>query len=281
MKIALTLHPTKENAAVWGAKIAELLLENGAEVFVTAEYESLCPGVQTAEGHAALMQAADAVIAVGGDGTIIHTAKHACEADVPILGVNLGRFGFLAGIEKEEYRKTLRILSGNCTESRRMMLDISVRGEEGVRRYHALNDAVLSGTLAKLFDYGLSVDGSQLFRFRADGLICATPTGSTAYSLSSGGPVLDPDLQCILLTPICPHLLFNRSTVFGGDREIVLTPLGGAGDTYLTVDGDAPIRIGPHDTVSVKRSALVTRLIELDDRVFYDRVDRKIMHGLA
>ncbi len=281
MKIAIILHPTKENAAFYGMKIAELLMAHGAEIFVTKEYGTLCPGVRCAESHAALMEAADAVIAVGGDGTIIHTAKHACEADKPILGVNLGRFGFLAGIEKEEYRKTLRLLSGEYSESRRMMLDISVHSSSGIRCFHALNDAVLSGTLAKLFDFGLSIDGSELFPCRADGLICATPTGSTAYSLSSGGPVLDPDLECILLTPICPHSLFNRSTVFGGEKEITLSVLGNTGETFLTVDGDAPIPIGPQDTVSVRRSSLVTRLIRMDERIFYDRVNRKIMHGIG
>ncbi len=281
MNIAIILHPTKENAVLYGRKIAQLLLSHGARVTITDEYRELCPGVEAVPNHAAMMRAADAVIAVGGDGTIIHTARHASEANVPILGVNLGRFGFLAGIEKEEYQKTLQLLSGTYSESRRMMLEITVQSASGVRCFHALNEAVLSGALAKLFDFGISVDGSEVFPCRADGLICATPTGSTAYSLSSGGPVADPDLNCILLTPICPHSLFNRSTVFGGEKEITLSVLGSAGEMHLTVDGDAPVRIGPNDTVSVRRSSRVARLIQLDDRGFYDRVHRKIMHGLG
>lgn len=281
MRIAVLIHPTKPDAVLYAAKIASLLLEYGAEVLVPSIHSGLCSGVIPCETHDELIGCCDAVIAVGGDGTIIHTAKHASIANKPILGVNLGRLGFLASIEKDELHLIPRLLTGEYTENRRMMLEIIVHGENGVQRYHALNDAVVSGALSKLFDFGLAVDGSETYRFRADGLICAAPTGSTAYSLSSGGPVVDPDVECIILTPICPHSLFNRSTVFSADRELTISAVGGAGDTYLTIDGDEPVRIGPNDTVSIKRSSLFTRLIQLDERGFYDRVNQKIMHGLG
>ena len=220
------------------------------------------------------------VYAVGGDGTIIHTARHASRADKPILGVNLGRLGFLAGVERDELHLLRRLFDGSYTVRRHMMLDVTVHGAAGEKTYCALNDAVVSGAQSKIFDFGLSVDGSETYRFRADGLILATPTGSTAYSLSAGGPVLDPQMDCILFTPICPHSLFNRSTVFSADKRLTVSADSEySGDVFLTVDGDDPIRIARSDTISVRRSERATLLIKMDDRNFYDIVNRKILHS--
>lgn len=136
-------------------------------------------------------ESCDLIVAVGGDGTIIHTAKHASVAGKPILGVNLGRLGFLAGVEKDELHKLKALFTGDYRVRRLMMLSVTVHSVKGDTTYRALNDAVVSGAQSRIYDFGFSVDGSKLYKFRADGLILATPAGSTAYSLSAGGPVVD------------------------------------------------------------------------------------------
>lgn len=280
MKIAVIPNLNKRDAEAYTARIVSLLRQCGAEVLMHASLAGDYGGTVACVSHEEMVARCDVVIAVGGDGTIIHTARHASRADKPILGVNLGRLGFLAGVERDELHLLRRLFDGSYTVRRHMMLDVAVHGAAGEKTYCALNDAVVSGAQSKIFDFGLSVDGSETYRFRADGLILATPTGSTAYSLSAGGPVLDPQMDCILFTPICPHSLFNRSTVFSADKRLTVSADSEySGDVFLTVDGDAPIRIARSDTISVRRSERVTLLIKMDDRNFYDIVNRKILHS--
>ena len=280
MKIAVIPNLNKRDAEAYTARIVSLLRQCGAEVLMHASLAGDYGGTVACVSHEEMVARCDVVIAVGGDGTIIHTARHASRADKPILGVNLGRLGFLAGVERDELHLLRRLFDGSYTVRRHMMLDVTVHGATGEKTYCALNDAVVSGAQSKIFDFGLSVDGSETYRFRADGLILATPTGSTAYSLSAGGPVLDPQMDCILFTPICPHSLFNRSTVFSADKRLTVSADSEySGDVFLTVDGDAPIRIARSDTISVRRSERATLLIKMDDRNFYDIVNRKILHS--
>mgnify|MGYP005766284555 FL=1 len=280
MKIAVIPNLNKRDAEAYTARIVSLLRQCGAEVLMHASLSGDYGGTVACVSHEEMIARCDVVIAVGGDGTIIHTARHASRADKPILGVNLGRLGFLAGVERDELHLLRRLFDGSYTVRRHMMLGVTVHGAAGEKTYCALNDAVVSGAQSKIFDFGLSVDGSETYRFRADGLILATPTGSTAYSLSAGGPVLDPQMDCILFTPICPHSLFNRSTVFSADKRLTVSADSEySGDVFLTVDGDAPIRIARSDTISVRRSERATLLIKMDDRNFYDIVNRKILHS--
>ena len=280
MNIAVIPNLTKRDAEAYTARIVSLLRQCGAEVLMHASLAGDYGGTVACVSHEEMIARCDVVIAVGGDGTIIHTARHASRADKPILGVNLGRLGFLAGVERDELYLLRRLFDGSYTVRRHMMLDVTVHGAAGEKTYCALNDAVVSGAQSKIFDFGLSVDGSETYRFRADGLILATPTGSTAYSLSAGGPVLDPQMDCILFTPICPHSLFNRSTVFSADKRLTVSADSEySGDVFLTVDGDDPIRIARSDTISVRRSERATLLIKMDDRNFYDIVNRKILHS--
>ncbi|MGI6274544.1 MAG: NAD(+)/NADH kinase [Acutalibacteraceae bacterium] len=280
MKIAVIPNLNKRDAEAYTARIVSLLRQCGAEVLMHASLAGDYGGTVACVSHEEMVARCDVVIAVGGDGTIIHTARHASRADKPILGVNLGRLGFLAGVERDELYLLRRLFDGSYTVRRHMMLDVTVHGAAGEKTYCALNDAVVSGAQSKIFDFGLSVDGSETYRFRADGLILATPTGSTAYSLSAGGPVLDPQMDCILFTPICPHSLFNRSTVFSADKRLTVSADSEySGDVFLTVDGDDPIRIARSDTISVRRSERATLLIKMDDRNFYDIVNRKILHS--
>lgn len=281
MRIAVIPNLEKRDARAYTERILEILRLRGADIRMHRKLADVFSGVTFCDSHEALVEGCALVVAVGGDGTIIHTARHASVAEKPILGVNLGRLGFLAGVERDELELLDKLFTGDYTVQSLMMLEVTVESAAGTgRTYTALNDAVVSGALSKILDFGLSVDGAAEYRYRADGLILATPTGSTAYSLSAGGPVVDPETESILFTPICPHSFFNRSTVFSADKVLTVSADDGCeGDMYLTVDGDEPISIHRMDKIHVRRSAHKTLLIKMDGRNFYDIVNRKIMHG--
>lgn len=187
MKIAVIPNLDKRDADTYTREILAVLQENGAETLMHEKHRGQYEHVTFCKNHAALAESCDLIVAVGGDGTIIHTAKHASVAGKPILGVNLGRLGFLAGVEKDELHKLKALFTGDYRVRRLMMLSVTVHSVKGDTTYRALNDAVVSGAQSRIYDFGFSVDGSKLYKFRADGLILATPAGSTAYSLSAGG----------------------------------------------------------------------------------------------
>ncbi len=280
MRVAVIPNLDKKDAVPYTEQIIAVLRSHGASVLMNRELADTFSGVSFYEDNDELVSQCDCIIAVGGDGTIIHTAKYASVGRKPVLGVNLGRLGFLADIEKDQLYWLEKLFTGEYTVKKHMMLEVTVHSANGKRAFRALNDAVISGAQSKIFDFGLSLCGSEMHKFRADGLILATPTGSTAYSLSAGGPVIDPDMECLIFTPICPHSLFNRSTVFSADKVLkIATDSDYTGEVYLTVDGEPPIRICSEDTVSVCRSEYYTELIRIEDRSFYSIVDRKFIHN--
>ena len=216
----------------------------------------------------------DVAIALGGDGTIIHCAKRAASFGVPVLGINSGRLGFTAGLESGELAALSRLISGEYTLERRMLLDVMV----GDRTFHALNETVVSrGALSRMVEVEVANRGERVARYKADGVIVATPTGSTAYSLSAGGPVIEPSLHCLLLTPICPHSLHTRPYLFGADCELSLTPITDT-PVFLTIDGEEAIEIKVGETVRVVRSKTQASLIRLIHKPFYDVLHEKLMH---
>jgi len=225
-----------------------------------------------------MIEACDTIIAVGGDGTIIHSAKHAAVANKPILGINVGRLGFVAGLEMNELDYLKDLVDGNYTVENRMMLSISFVQNGKSKSYYALNDAVIArGSLSRIVDFKVSFNENNVCDYRADGLIIATPTGSTAYSLSAGGPVIDPSMQCIILTPICPHSLFTRSVVFGPESRLsVLSKSNYDSEIFLTVDGETSIQIQNGESITFCSSKLVAKLIKLKHKNFYEVVNEKL-----
>ncbi len=158
------------------------------------------------------------------------------------------------------------------------MLMVERRGEKGRAVYHALNDAVVSAELAKIIDYRLALGGGESYRYRADGFIVCTPTGSTAYSLSAGGPVVDPALDSLVYTPICPHSLFNRSVLFGAGTRLEVDIPENRSRLYLTIDGEAPVELLPGDKLVFSRSPRRARFIKLTKRNFYDILNQKLVN---
>ncbi len=212
----------------------------------------------------------DAVIVLGGDGSIIRAAQYASVRDVPILGINLGRLGYLCELERDEIPMLSSLFSGNYTCEERMMLSARVihDGKEMPGPDLALNDVILSrGAEPVLCDFSLSENGDELMNYRADGMIFSTPTGSTAYSMSAGGPVIDDGLDVISVVPVCPHTLYSRPLIFSAEAVFSVKNLcRGNGIMYLSVDSCGTIPVQQGDSVVVRRAETVTKLIRLHEK---------------
>lgn len=237
-------------------------------------------GVQFCEDFYQGLAACDIVVAVGGDGTIIHAAKHAAMAGKPVLGINVGRLGFVAGLEADELEKLEGLVTGKYAVENRMLLQVDTALDDVHQTYYALNDAVISrGSLSRILDFKVLFNSANMCGYRADGLIFSTPTGSTAYSLSAGGPVIDPSMECILLTPICPHSLFARSYIFDEKARLSIRAgvMDGEADVLLTVDGESGIAVPAGETISVTRCDADACLIKIKQMSFYDVLGKKLV----
>lgn len=225
---------------------------------------------------------ASMVICFGGDGTILHMSKTATRHGIPILGVNIGTMGFMAELESSEVSQLARLATGEYTVVNRMMLDVTVlRDRDIIFHDICLNDAVITkGAIARIIHTAVHCDGVQAMECGGDGVIIATPTGSTAYSLSAGGPIVEPEAHSILVTPICAHDVASRCIVASDKRVITVNMTRNARqNAYLSVDGGKAVRINMGDLVTVRKSNLVTKLVRLKDRSFYDVVNNKFRIG--
>ena len=225
---------------------------------------------------------AAAVVCFGGDGTILHMAKAATRQGVPILGINIGTMGFMAELESSETDMLTKLAKGEYTLDKRMMLDVTVhRGRDIIFHDIGLNDAVITkGAIARVVHLNVQCDGVEAMECSGDGVIIATPTGSTAYSLSAGGPIVEPEAQNILITPICPHDMLSRCIVASQNRVITVNmTLNPHKNAYLSVDGGRAQKLNMGDVVTVRKSNLTTKLIRLKDRSFYDVVNTKFKKG--
>lgn len=225
---------------------------------------------------------ASMVICFGGDGTILHMAKTATRHNIPILGVNIGTMGFMAELENTELTQLARIASGDYTIDERMMLDVTVHRDRDIIFHDiCLNDVVITkGAVARIVHLAVNCDGVQAMECGGDGIIIATPTGSTAYSLSAGGPIVEPDAHSILVTPICAHDVASRCIVASENRVITVGLTRNARrNAFLSVDGGKAVRMNMGDVATVRKSNLTTKLVRLKDRSFYDVVNMKFKIG--
>ena len=221
---------------------------------------------------------ADLVICFGGDGTILHMAKFATRHGVPILGVNIGTMGFIAELESTELHLLSKLASNEYKVDRRMMLDVTVQRDRDIIFHDiSLNDVVITkSAVARIVNLSVSCDGVQAMEFAGDGVIVATPTGSTAYSLSTGGPIMEPEAEGILITPICAHDMTSRSIVASQQRKVsVELTKNPRRNAYLSVDGGKSLKMNMGDVAIIKKSDKQTKLIRLKKRSFYDIVNAK------
>jgi len=225
---------------------------------------------------------ADVVVVLGGDGTMLSVARLVGEKGIPILGVNIGGLGFLTAVRKDELYSVLEtVLTGECQVEERIMLTACVfRHSECIAEYLVVNDVVVNkGALARIIDLETYIDHSYIATFKADGLIVSTPTGSTAYALSAGGPILYPTLNSIVLAPICPHTLTNRPIVLPDSVVIDIVLRSMNEDVFLTIDGQVGFSLRQGDTVEVKKSEFKTRLFTPCERDYFQILRTKLKWG--
>jgi NAD+ kinase len=278
---AVGIVPHPQRAAAYAGRAARFLQEQGVEVRIPAPYAEAIGLPELADDVETFAAGLDFVVSLGGDGTMLRTVDLVAPEGVPVLGVNLGQMGFLTELEPAQLEEGLRrALAGDCEISERMVLSVVV-DSEGLAsgKWLALNEAVLekcsSGHLVRL---AVSINGKFFTTYAADGVIVATPTGSTAYNFSAQGPIVSPSHRCLILTPVSPHMLFHRSLVLGPEEELEFEvtsqlPVG------LVLDGREVGRLSPGDSVTATQGPRPARLMTLHPRDFHQVLKAKF--GLA
>ena len=284
MKVVLSPNPYRDKGLKAAQAAERVLRSSGVETVMCLPFALGGGGVEVPrhirfKDAAEELKTADMLICFGGDGTILHAAKDANVHHVPVLGVNLGSVGFMAELEQSELSMLSRLAAGKYTVEARMMLDVTVR-REGKVIYSdlALNDAaVTKGAVARVVDLEVYGDKVLISSFSADGVVVSTPTGSTAYAMSAGGPIVEPTAENIIVTPICPHALSARSFVLSRGRTVSVKLGKMARKTaYLSVDGGKALRLNSSDTVELRESQSKTRLVRVTGRSFYEILNHKL-----
>lgn len=284
MRIALLTNYNIGEKSAAAMTVAEKLGKYDCEIIVPMNYKDRIermyrkrPKVRF-ENLQTIYDTVDMFVVLGGDGTIMDVACKAALRQVPILGINLGRVGYLAELEMSELDKLDDVMKGNYTVDKRTMIkaEIISKSREPISAY-ALNEAVISnGSIARIIDLQLSEGGKIINTYRADGLIVCTPTGSTAYSLSAGGPITDPRLACFCVTPVCPHMMNARPILFPDDVVLEVKHICKREKTlYLTLDGRTNYELLKNDVVKISKSELFASIIHVEDRSFYDKLRNK------
>ena len=281
-KVTLIANFNIREKATAALEVAEKLSSFGAQIIVSEVYKDRIFRMHahrpefTYKPQDELYRGVDMVVVLGGDGFMLEAARRACLEDTPILGINLGRVGYMTELEMDELELIEQIFRGDYIIDERAMLSVDVLSKDGRVRStsYALNEAVVAnGTTARIIDLRLSDNGVLVSDFRADGLVVATPTGSTAYSLSAGGPIVDPKLACFCVTPICPHSLLARPLVFPDTAKLEVKNICVREKLlHLTLDGRVNYDLYHGDSVIITRSKLTTKLIRVKDRSFYAKI---------
>ena len=285
-KVILTPNPYRDKNFQTVRAAMKILQESGADVKICLPFEvdrsyDLPKDIRFSRLDKEL-PTASSVVCFGGDGTILHMAKAATRQSVPILGVNIGTMGFMAELENTELCALEKLATGEYKIDNRMMLDVTVHRDRDII-YHdlCLNDAVITkGAVARIVHLEVKCDGVQAMECGGDGIIVATPTGSTAYNLSAGGPIVEPEAHSILVTPVCAHDVGSRCIV-ASDKRVITVGLtrNARRNAFLSVDGGKAIRINPGDVVTVRKSDLTTKLVRIKNRSFYDVVNLKFKNN--
>jgi NAD+ kinase len=274
--VGISAKPTAPVALQYAAQVIEDLRQRGIDVcldFATADKLG-DRGHCVAKGD--LGKHSDLLITFGGDGTLLSVARNA-PAGVPVLGVNMGTLGFLTEVRAEEFPAVLeQVLDGDYSTSDRVAFDVSVDG----RSFRVLNDATINkSALARIVDIKVTVSGLFVSTFRADGLIVATPTGSTAYNLSAGGPIVYPTMGAVIITPICPHMLTNRPIVLPDNLDIEIGIATPNQEIFLTLDGQEGLPITERDHVRIRKSPQSVLLVQSPDKNYFDVLRAKLKWG--
>ncbi|HYO75574.1 MAG TPA: NAD(+)/NADH kinase [Thermoanaerobaculia bacterium] len=281
--IGIAAKTTAPPALEYAQKIAAEIRGRGLDVIFDEDTAAATGDSKPSLSKQELGSRSDLLITFGGDGTLLSVARHAPD-HVPIVGVNMGTLGFLTEIQVEEFPKVLeQVLDGQFDVEPRVTFTVSVSGpgRDSSKRYRVLNDcAINKSAVARIIEMRVSVAGLFVSTFRGDGLIVATPTGSTAYNLSAGGPIIYPTMNAVVITPICPHMLTNRPLVLPDELDIEIslaTP--DSKDIFLTLDGQEGFEIGDRDRVCVRKSEERVLLVQSPDKNYFDVLRNKLKWG--
>lgn len=263
--------------------VIKILTDGGADVYVQNEYKPIFKSTKAKfENFDKAMSLCDCAIAIGGDGTTLNIAKKAAFLNKSALGINAGRLGFMSGIERDELSLLTKLINKEYIIDERAMLKATIEKDgEVLSSHHCLNDIVVSrGNFARLIDVTITCDGRSVSNMRSDGVIISTPTGSTAYSMAAGGPVVSPEADCIIETPICPHSLMDRSIIFSADKELIVTANNDQNNSpIMTVDGQEAVNLTPGCQIHIKKSDITTKLIKLKPENFMKFSTKRLLRG--
>ena len=278
-KFTIIPNETRDTGLVETRKVLEILREKQCEILMESDFSGMnFPGVAFAPLEE-ILEKADVAVVLGGDGTILRVAPLAAKTGIPILGINLGHLGFLAQIEKGNYGVFEDVFSGNYSIRNCMMLDCLVmEGDAALQKFTALNDVVVSGDgYARMIHVSASVNGTGIGDYSADGLIVATAVGSTAYSLSAGGAIMHPEMEAMMLTPICPHTLKARSMVIPASHQVeIVSKPPYRFSVLVMVDGKRQHVLGENQRIQVSRSKDVVKLLIPNQQNFFDVLRKKL-----
>ena len=275
-KIVLSPNPYRDRGLVLTNRARELLERDGRETVIAPVFVDV-PGDSNMVPLRRAAEDAELIISFGGDGTFLHVARQILGMRIPLLSVNVGTKGFMAGLEPEDIELVRRAAAGDFRESLRMMLDIELHRADGeVIRDCALNDAVVKSDV-NCINLAVRADGTEITNFAGDGVIIATPTGSTAYSMSAGGPIVEPEAANIIITPICAHIMAAKSFVLAPERTVTVTPERLRGRrAVLSVDGSEGIQLSSGDEVRARWSGNTVIMADMQVRSFYDTALNKL-----
>jgi NAD+ kinase len=280
--VGIVCKPIKDIVASVVPTLIDWLRARQIDVWIDQETHACINPAVPAVAREMLAEKAELLIVLGGDGTLLSATRALGGRKVPVLAVNLGGLGFLTSVTREELYPLLeQVLAGQYRVSERMMLNADIlRNGDTAERQTALNDAVINkAALARMLDFDLFVDRVSVGRYRADGLIVATPTGSTAYSLAAGGPIVHPHLDAFVITPICPHMLTNRPLVIPDTAYVEIDIAAAEEPVYLTLDGQTGYQLQPRDRVVITKSASRVSLILSPQKTYFEVLRSKLRWG--
>ena len=278
-KIGFVTNIEKDPTLQETKKMVDFVLKKGCEVYVSENFSDVHPDV-IATSSSEMYKSVDFVVVIGGDGTILRVARSAAIFDTPILGINFGTLGYLADVEKINAIDAIeKVLNGDFTIENRMMLEPYVeRGCVSHEINLALNEVCITNSVcSRMIKLSVEVNGAYFDTFRADGIIVSTPTGSTAYNLSAGGPILSPHTELMTITHICPHTLYARPFVIDGNDVVRIRVQSNYNNVQMSCDGQSTVQMKNDDVIIVKKSRYVTRIIKTTNMNFYDILRRKMV----
>ncbi len=281
MKAAVFPNFQKQNALECARSVCDILHKNDIEVWIDSSYQKEFSDKSMVRFGLfdEFAKEADFALAIGGDGTILKCANHIFETKTKLLGINTGRLGFMSALESDQLECLKRLKTGDYNVTERMMIECEIIGSNEI--YTALNDITISGMYSRICDFSIYDNSGKIGTYRADGAVFSTPTGSTAYSLSAGGPIIDPNLECIEMTLICPHSLFARPMIFPAEKKIrFLTDNKNRQNIFVSVDGNDPVALDNGKVAEIRRSDKKIHLINMNDNSFYNSLNRKMMHPI-